>query len=111
MAEQAFPAGIQDDTARAVKLIRSFIRRQRPAANSDGGRTFYSPSEWALRKEEYGLQAVLIINHDGGGLAPYCDYARGDSGKLQRFAQFLQSHGFLLEQCTCWYSAVYKIVS
>ena len=111
MQSQAFPAETVDDTASVIKTIRAFMRKENPEANSGGGVTFYTPAEWKARGEQYGLNSVLVIAHDGGDMAAYCDYAQARFGSVERFARHLESHGYFIESCTCWYSAVYKIVS
>lgn len=80
-----------------------------PANPSGGGcRAFYTPQEWAARGEEFGRESVLILLHDGGDLAPFCNPAYNRYQDLDKLGRALRKIGYYVEQCTCWYSAVYK---
>lgn len=74
-----------------------------------GCRAFYSPQEWRDRGEEYGLKAVLIVVHDGGGLARFFNYDYQDYGSIDKMDKALRECGVYAEACTCWYTAIYKI--
>ena len=69
---------------------------------------FYSPERWRERGEEFGRNAELIIVHDGGDYAPllnlgYCCYELFD-----KMIEEMDKTEYWTEQCTCWYTAVYK---
>jgi hypothetical protein len=70
---------------------------------------FYTPEEWAARGEEYGTKSALVVTHDGGDHASYFnfDYMRYKS--IDKMMEALAAIGYYAEQCTCWYSAIYKI--
>lgn len=77
--------------------------------SSGGGcRAFYSTKEWKERGEDYGTESEFIICHDGGDLAPFFnwDYCSYDS--VEKMINQLKDLGYRVEQCTSWYSAVYK---
>lgn len=72
-----------------------------------GCHAFYSPAQWIARGEEYGTDALLILVHDGGDLAPYCNYAHEDRDAMRALKDALRVHDLYVEPCTGWYSAVY----
>lgn len=77
-------------------------------ASGGGCKAFYTPEEWKERGEDYVTDAVLIVCHDGGDLAPlfnwdYCAYEL-----REKMDEVLKKLGFFPEQCTSWYSAIYK---
>ena len=75
-----------------------------------GCKAFYSPKEWKKRGEDYGTESLLILCHDGGDLAPLCNWDYECYKSMEDFNDFLQQkHGVYLEQCTSWYSAVYPL--
>lgn len=66
---------------------------------------FRSPSEW---DDDYGQDSQLILIHDGGALAPYCSLDYEDYDLVEELVVALANIGYYSEQCTSWYSAVYK---
>jgi hypothetical protein len=76
--------------------------------NTGGCRAFYSPQEWEEREEEYGLNADLIVVHDGGDLTEFFDWNRCQYSWIEKMSEALEAKGYFVEQCTCWYSAIYK---
>jgi len=76
--------------------------------NTGGCQTFYTPEEWAERGEQYGLNSELIICHDGGEVSNLVSYDAEDYQKIDEMISALNKRGYWVEQCTCWYSAVYK---
>lgn len=95
-----------------------------------GCKAFYSPKEWEDKGEKYGKGCVLIVVYDGGDLRPYfnmdacyeghhmlCEFLTGmgkDISHLKPYDMYenlresLRKEGFFVEECTGWYSAVYK---
>ena len=69
---------------------------------------FYTPAQWAARHEEYGLDSKLIIVHDGPPLAPYFNPAYECYHALRDMREAIEATGHYVEQCTCWYSAIYN---
>jgi hypothetical protein len=74
-------------------------------ADKDFEGAFRSPGEW---NDDYGRGSELILVHDGGPLAPYCSYDYQDYGCIEELSAALSKIGCYVEQCTSWYSAVYK---
>lgn len=76
--------------------------------NTGGCRPFYTPAEWKNRGEDYGTESVLVLVHDGGDLARFCNSDYADLRAMEDFRSFLKSKNLYLEGCTCWYSAIYE---
>lgn len=78
--------------------------------STGGCKAFYHPEEWRDRGEDYGISttAVLVLVHDGGGLAEFCDWNRQNYSWMEKLQDALDAQGYIMEQCTCWYSAVYN---
>jgi len=110
-ADKSEPQGF--DTAHlcgdALVAAKAVLKALGPNPCGSGVRAFWTPDEWIARNEKFGKDSLLILCHDGGDLAVMCnwDYGRYDlSRKLERE---LRRHGYYYEQCTSWYSAVYRI--
>jgi hypothetical protein len=101
------PQGLSDVGNVAHALIRAFLE-ELELTHTGGCKAFYSPSEWRDRGEKYGLESELIVVHDGGSLSRVfnLDYMLYDlNNELQ---EMLATRGLFCEQCTSWYSAIYK---
>ena len=61
------PEGLSPKGEAAYDAIMACLKKHE-ATNTGGCRVFYSPQEWAERKETYGTKAELIVVHDGGDL-------------------------------------------
>lgn len=79
------------------------------SACSGGCKAYYSPEEWEDRGEEYGKKSKLVVVHDGGDLAYYCNSDYGNFDQMGKLEKTLANYGYYIESCTCWYSAIYKI--
>ena len=101
----------EDDpkAAAAAVVVRSFLEK-REATYTGGCRAFYSPREWAARCEQYGLNSVLVICHDGGSVGQFFSYDQEDYDAIEAMSEELRQHGLYAEQCTTWYSALYPCV-
>lgn len=102
------PAGLSGEGQVAAGLILQLLEDKQATYHGGGGR-FYSPEEWADRGEEYGLNSLLIITHDGGDHAPVFNLDYGAYDLNEELSQVLKGHGMFVEACTSWYSAVYPI--
>lgn len=92
----------------ADAIVTLLTRENGGEAPYGGGcKAFYSPAEWKARQESYGLTSVLILCHDGGDLADYCneDYER--YSRVTALNKTLDSMGYYMESCTGWYTAIY----
>lgn len=94
------------EALRVAKVVLDLL----PADASGGGcGAFASPEEWAARGEKYGLDSLLILVHDGGDLAPRCNWDYCNYKLQEEFLEGLKLRGFYYDQCTSWYSAVYPM--
>jgi hypothetical protein len=101
---------LPDKTKALADAIVGWLTLYCDAAPDGGGcRAFYSPSEWKARGETYGRDSALVLVHDGGDLAAFCNWSHGTYKALELFSEFVKSEGYYIEQCTGWYSAVYKL--
>lgn len=69
---------------------------------------FYTPAQWRERGEEYGRTAVAIVVHDGGPFARHFSYDHCDYTALEAMRKVLEAQGYWAEQCTSWYTAIYR---
>lgn len=101
---------LSGEALKVATAIREMISSDKGAeANGYGCTAFYTPEKWRERGESYGLDSVLILCHDGGDLAQYCNIDYGCPGGIERMRQCLEPLGYWIESCTCWYSAVYPV--
>lgn len=106
-----------------VILDAAFGADEEDCASGGGCRAFYTPQEWEDRGEQYGQEAELIVVYDGGDLGYYFNMDRSydmtcmaaEAGfKPEPYATYekmrkaLEAIGFYAEECTGWYSAIYK---
>jgi hypothetical protein len=103
----AMPEGLSEEGKRAWKAITDLLARE-DATYTGGCKGFYSPKEWTERGEEYGQGSVLVVAHDGGEHAPYFSYDCLAYEAIERMRVALEAVGCWPEQCTTWYSAVYR---
>lgn len=75
------------------------------------GTDVLTQTQWAARGEEYGNDALFVLVHDGGVLAPYCNPDYEDYAAYEALKQALAKLRLWAEQCTCWYTAVYPLES
>lgn len=102
------PSGLSKQGKDAIKVILKFLK-DKNLEYTGGCKAFYSPKEWEDRGEIYGISSELIICHDGGDLAHIfnMDYENYDLYEEMRVKMNLVD--MFVEQCTSWYSAVYKV--
>lgn len=98
-----------DGAAKSAAEVVLAVMRRHGEPSSGGCKCFYSPQEWADRGEEYGQGAVLIVCHDGGTQASFFNWDYQCYDKIDEICVALAPLGLFAEQCTCWYSAIYKI--
>lgn len=105
--ELAIPVGLSEDGSLAADIILDFLAGEEEGSDTGGCRAFYSPAEWRAREEDYGADSYLIVCHDGGSLSDILG-SWGDADAAERLRQRLHVAGLFAEQCTEWYSAVYR---
>ena len=98
-------AHLTGECLKVAEIIKSVLHSK---ANDGGCRSFFSPDEWKAKGEVYGTESVLVLVHDGGDLAPYCNYDYMQYDKIDSLSEALEQAGYYVENCTSWYSAVYK---
>jgi len=101
------PEDICSKGKRAWKVISGFLEES-DLTYTGGCKTFYSPKEWRERGEDHGRQSLLVLVYDGGDVYSIFnpdDYNWDYESKL---ADKLIKYGLYIEQCTNWYSAVYR---
>lgn len=100
---------LNDEQKNIATIIKSVIKDVMGREAFGGGcRAFFTPDEWKARKEKYGLESQLVLVHDGGDLARFCSYDYQDYDAVECLSKALEKAGYFIEQCTTWYSAVYK---
>ena len=104
----AIPSGLTPLGQKAHAAILHFLRRHK-LTQTGGCRTFYSPQEWLIRGEKYGINSQLIICHDVGSPGDAFAYERGHYKLIEKMSSDLAALGLYSEQCTVWYSAIHPI--
>jgi hypothetical protein len=102
------PEGLSQAGGRAQEAIMKVLEAH-DSAHSGGQRVFYTPEEWRSRGEQYGRGSELVIVHDGGSHAPFFNHDYMAYEFIEEIQTALQPLGLFVEQCTSWYSAVYKV--
>lgn len=77
-------------------------------ADGCGCTPFASPEDWRKRGELYGLDSVLIVIHDGGDYAKFFNSNYCCFNAIDAMNKALSDVGYWFEECTSWYSAIYK---
>lgn len=90
-------------------LPRVIGKSMRTIEKSGGGRVIYPSYAWADRGESFGNDALAVLVHDGGILAPFCNGAYECWDDIKALGDALEAHGLYLEQETAWASGVYRI--
>lgn len=104
----SIPTKLSKVGKKAAQAIVALMTEELPNPSGGGCRAFYTPKEWKDRGEEYGLDAVLIVVHDGGDAARFFNMDYEQYAAVERMNERLATLGLYAGQCTCWYSAVYK---
>jgi hypothetical protein len=89
--------------AEAYEIIYRYLV-EKELTYTGGCRAFYTPEDWKARGEKYGREGVLIVVYDGGDVAEAVKFGSPYYDELDRR---LRESGFRIEECECWYSAVY----
>jgi hypothetical protein len=111
MSHYDIPKGLSPPVREVAKAIVSAANTFAGRTTKGAGKSFYSPEEWALKGEDFGTNAELIVTHDGGDLAKHFNYNYGNTAAVSAMMDALAALGFFSESCTSWYSAIYRIPS
>lgn len=103
------PEGCEEVGQIVMGVINKIYNRLGETPNTGGCKSFYHPEEWLELGHEYGVSrnAALVLVHDGGDLAEFCDWSRQNYKWIEKLQEALDARGYIMEQCTCWHSAVY----
>ena len=105
-AEIPIPENLSPEGQTAAEVIAAYLTEYE-LTYFGGCRLFYSPEEWERRGEKYGLKSELIVCYDGGDAGEVLQF---DGGALaDGLVEALRKKNLYTEECTSWYSAVYKI--
>lgn len=95
-----------------VRILTLDIRqwlRTRGDAHTGGCRAFWAPAEFrAHERTPVNERVVLVIMHDGGGLASYCNPAYEQYDDCHALEEFLSVRGYWIEQQSSWYSYIFE---
>lgn len=101
------PNGFSKDAQAAIKVIISVVGKshfdERVLEWS-----FKTPEEWKGRGEKYGTESVLVVMHDGPPLNTYFNLDYCADAHIEKLWKALGKIGMRAEQCTSWYSAIYR---
>jgi len=105
------PEKLSEDGKLVHKTIMDVIRKHRCIDDPGGCKTFYSPTDWKARGEDYGHESELIVVYDGGDIGAYFDGSRcGELADLvDEMTAALEAVGYYYEPATCWYGCVYPL--
>lgn len=73
------------------------------------GTDIYTRSQWAEKGEKHCGNALFVIIHDGGPLAPYCNPSYEDRVAYEALRDTLAGLGLWAEQATAWYTGIYPV--
>lgn len=96
-----------ENQIRLQKLILKVARETFPDFSTGGCTPFYTSEAWAARGEDYGTKSKLVVVYDGGELRPFFSLDEGYT-LYEKMRKALDEAGYWVEQCTGWYSAIYK---
>lgn len=108
MSDLEIPSGLSEQGLAAAKEILKFLE-EKGMTFTCGCKAFHSPKEWEERGEIYGTKGELVIVHDGGDLAHIFNIDYENYDLFEEMRERLHKFDVFVEQCTSWYSAVYKI--
>ena len=102
--------GLNQEQTKIAKVVLKVLKNYHPGASGHGCKAFRTPKYHKDHQgEQFGHGAALILVHDGGDLAPFCSYDYGCYSLIDALDKELEKEGYYKEQCTTWYTAVYKI--
>lgn len=102
------PDGLCEEGVSAAKIIKVLVEKHDLSGQAPY-RDFYTPAEWRERGEEYGSESLLVIMHDGGDIGDFVSYDREQYAMIEELNEALAAVGLYAQQCTTWYSAIYRI--
>ena len=112
MRSTDFSTDLLDATAMQIAetiLTAAYAHRGTENLSGGGCLAFYDAEDWAGRREDHGNGAPLVVVHDGGSLASFFNWDYEDTAAVAAVDKALAAIGYYAEQCTCWFTAIYKI--
>ncbi len=107
----AMPDGLSTAGQQAYAVITAFLAARGIVATG-GCTTFYAPSAWQARGEQYGCRSELVVVYDGSAVRRVMSmdacYDACSYEPYEALQNALTAAGFFFEECTNWYSAIYK---
>ena len=101
------PDDLDANGKRAYEIIVKFLR-DHEVTYTGGCKAFRSPAEWAARGETYWSKSCLIVVYDGGAHRSAFTLDEEDYDLCDALQEALREGGFMFEECTTWYGAVYS---
>lgn len=105
----AVPTGL---SRKARKLAVAIAKLAKQRDWNAGQKVFWSPKEWKEKGEHHGLNAELVILHEGGNHAPFFSldhsYDTGSYDQYEEQLKFLSQYGFFCEGLYTWSSGIYE---
>ena len=91
-----------------IDTINTVVAKGHDKATPLGENETPTPKEWRDTGAEYGHYSSMIVVHDGGDHAGFFNYDYCQYDHINEMYKALKPLGFYAEQCTCWYSAIYR---
>lgn len=110
----ARPDGLSEDGNKAYDLVSQYLKDNK-LTFTGGCKLFHSPAEW---DGDYGRKSVLIVVYEGAAAGRALSYDKAYEyarpgvecyALLETLQEKLREAGLFFEQCTTFYSAIYKI--
>lgn len=112
----ARPDNLSTEGNKAYDIVKQYLIDNK-LTFTGGCKLFYSPQEWNERGESHGLTSVLVVVYDGAAAGRALSFDKAyESARpgfdcyalLENLQDKLRENGLFFEQCTTWYSAIYR---
>jgi len=102
------PEGLSPDGEKAYEIVLK-VMKDKGFTYTGGCKTFYNPDEWIkTRGEVYGQGSELIVVYDGSSVKHLFSIDSWEDKFYEAMEEALKEEQFYWEECTNWYSAIYK---
>ena len=108
---QAPEGKVSKGAKKAIEIIQNFMARHE--FTTGGCTTFYTPSDWEGRGEQYGHDSQLIVVYDWGDLyyvmnPHYSDFPSLFYKYQAELMREFEEASLVLQECHSWHAAVYR---